>query len=104
MKSRGETERYCPDHMALTRKLNSSATSPPLPSGLVLVDGERRRGWRKGHCMKVCREREGRVEGNEGRRVGKEKRGRENFKQEKFKGQEGIGKKWRKEREGGKVR
>lgn len=54
--------------------------------------------------MKVCREREGRVEGNEGRRVGKEKRGRENFKQEKFKGQEGIGKKWRKEREGGKVR
>ena len=50
MKSRGETERYCPDHMTFIRKPNSSATLPPLPSGLVLGEREVRggRAGRKG--------------------------------------------------------
>ena len=57
MKSLGETERYCPDHMAFTRKLNSSATSPPLPNGLVLV-AEETKGMEE-RVLKVKREKEG---------------------------------------------
>ena len=40
LKSRGEIDRYCPDHMTFMRKPNSSATWPPRPRGLVL--GERK--------------------------------------------------------------
>ena len=57
--------------------------------------------------MKVCREREGRVEGNEGRRVGEEWGKRK--EEERILNKRNLrarreGKKWRKEREGGKVR
>ena len=44
--------------MAFTRKLNSSATSPPLPNGLVLV-AEEMKGMEE-RVLKVKREKEGR--------------------------------------------